>query len=276
MSNPYLPPELLDYIVDFLHDDQTTLKKCCLVSKPWIPRARKHLFAEIRLEKPELWKKMFPDPSTSPANFAKSLHFDSAHAITAADAEPGGWLTGFVHIVHLGVETREKEAFEEPLVSLAPFHRFSPTIKSLRLGSTAIPPSWISKFILSSPLLEDLTVTTYGVSVDDGNGSDDPSTVLHPPNPPAFTGSLDLPLGRRIKPIASRLLSMPGGIHFRKLTLECCCEEDLLVITALVRECSRTLESLNINFSPFGMSIRHLGPRHWLTSVFSRLVVDFG
>ncbi|KAF9644805.1 hypothetical protein BDM02DRAFT_3066647, partial [Thelephora ganbajun] len=50
MSNPYhvcLPPEILDYIVDFLHDTPETLKQCCLVSKSWVSRTRKSLFADI-------------------------------------------------------------------------------------------------------------------------------------------------------------------------------------------------------------------------------------
>ena len=31
MSN--LPPEILDYILDLLHDEPEALKECCLVSK---------------------------------------------------------------------------------------------------------------------------------------------------------------------------------------------------------------------------------------------------
>ena len=49
MPNPHLPPETLDNIVGLLHDKPGALKECCLVSKPWVPRTRKHLFAEIRL-----------------------------------------------------------------------------------------------------------------------------------------------------------------------------------------------------------------------------------
>ena len=60
MLNPELPPEILDYIVELLHDDKTVLKRCCVVSKSWIPRTRKHLFANIRLftkKHLESWKK---------------------------------------------------------------------------------------------------------------------------------------------------------------------------------------------------------------------------
>jgi hypothetical protein len=47
MSDPHLPPELSDYIVDLLHDQPETLKWCCLVSKSWVPRTRRHLFGDI-------------------------------------------------------------------------------------------------------------------------------------------------------------------------------------------------------------------------------------
>jgi len=73
MSNSHrshLSPEILDYIIDLLHDKQETLKERCLVSKPWVPRTQKHLFADIMFRSAvdiELWKKTFPDHSSSPA-----------------------------------------------------------------------------------------------------------------------------------------------------------------------------------------------------------------
>jgi len=70
MSNPYLPRETLDHIVDLLHDKPETLKEYCLVSKPWIPRT---LFEFISVEVLESWKKSFPDPQTSPACHAHTL-----------------------------------------------------------------------------------------------------------------------------------------------------------------------------------------------------------
>ena len=63
---PYLPLETLDYIVDLLHDESPALKECCLVSKSWIPRTRRHLFAHIRFysaDNLKSWKKTFPDPT---------------------------------------------------------------------------------------------------------------------------------------------------------------------------------------------------------------------
>jgi len=262
MSNPYLPPEILDYIVDLLHDNPNALQKCCLVSKSWIHRTRKHLFAEVDLiseERLGSWKGKFLEPSTSAGQFAKSLRVGCAGAITAADAEAGGWLTGFAHIVRLEVETPGMYTGES-LITLIPFHIFSRTVKSLRVKSVDIPPSRIFNFILSSPLLEDLTVARYGTSVDNSDDSNGPPIPFQPSNPPVFTGSLKLSLESGMKPIVDRLLSMSGGIHFRKLVLTWYCVDDLLSSMGLVEECSHTLESLDITCVFGGTSIRYLHP----------------
>ena len=261
MSNLHLPPEILDYIVDFLHNDQNVLKACCLVSKSWVARTRKHFFSEVELpteEDLELWRKLFSDPSTSPAYFTESLHVGCADAVTSADAETGGWLTGFARIVHLDVKTRE--VFLGGLaVFLVPFYAFSRTIKSLHVDSIDLPLSRIFDFVLSSPLLEDLSVAGYKGSFDDDDGSDSLLTFVQPSNPPVLTGSLKIFPEWRMKHIAGRLLAIPGGIHFRKLTLKWNYGEDLLLIAGLVKECSHTLESLDIICDLLhGTSVRYL------------------
>ena len=58
LPNPHLPPEILDYILGLLRGRPGTPKECSLVSKSWVPPARKHLFAEIGFfsdEDPESW-----------------------------------------------------------------------------------------------------------------------------------------------------------------------------------------------------------------------------
>lgn len=44
-----LPQELIDMIIDFLHDDKTTLSTCCLVSRYWVVSSRLHFFRKIVL-----------------------------------------------------------------------------------------------------------------------------------------------------------------------------------------------------------------------------------
>ena len=262
MSNPRLPPEILDHIVDLLHDTEDALKNCCLVSKSWIPRTRKHLFADIKFypEKTlQSWKETFPDPSTSPAHYAKTLNFDYSHLVTAADGEPGGWITGFSGVVHLKMDNNIMLS-RALAAGFIPFHGFSSVIKSLHIYFVHLPSPQCSDLILSFPLLEDLIVRALVVSLYD-NGHYGLPTVAQPSTSPAFTGSLELSLRGGMEPIARRLLSSPGGIRFRKLTLDWRREEDPLLTTALVEECSYTLEFLDIIYNFRCKFIRHLQPR---------------
>jgi hypothetical protein len=261
MSNRHLPSEILDHVIDHLHNAEDALRNCCLVSKSWVPRARKHLFADIAFpteRSSESWKEMFPDPSTSPACYAKTLS-----VICPLVATSGSWIGGFSRVEHL-VTATHLPYFKESATPLLPLHGFSPVIKSLHVAVIALPPSQILNLILSFPLLEDLAVIVHhgmlgGGGDDDGSEEDDIMTTAQPPIPPTFAGSLELSLNQGVKPITRRLLSLPGGIHFRKLILTCFSGEDIVLITALVEGCSHTLESLDIS-DACRTSARHLRP----------------
>jgi hypothetical protein len=258
MSNLHLPVETLDHIVDHLHDTKDALRNCCLASKSWVPRTRKHLFANIaflNVESLESWKETFPDPSTSPARYAKTLSINCA----AAYAGAGCWIGGFSRITNLEVGTYPDH--DDSAISLVPFHGLSPFIKSLRVTAPALPSSRIFDLIFSFPLLEDLAVTVYGVwvRIDEGSKEGEMPTAPQPLSPPVFTGSLELDLFGGMEPFTRRLLSLPGGIHFRKLILIWLHRGDLLTTTTLVEECSHTLEYLDITWS-LGKPIRHLRP----------------
>jgi hypothetical protein len=104
MSRPRLPQETSDYIVDLLHDERETLRSCCLVSKSWVPRSRRHLFGMIRLVYPteiQRWTEAFPDPAISPAYYTRSLLVNPALVLLAADAEGDGWILAFCNVVRL-------------------------------------------------------------------------------------------------------------------------------------------------------------------------------
>jgi len=260
MSNPSLPPEIHDYIVDFLHDNQEALRKCCLVSKSWIPRTRKHLFAHIRFHTPwvlQSWKKTFPDPFNSPAYYTHTLAY-SQLVVDAKAVDWIDWITAFSRVVHWEIDGHGTPVAWLP-TSFTPIHGFSPVIKSLRVDFPILPASGIFNLILSFPLLEDLSVITYfGELTEDGDGSCGLPTAVQLPNSPTFTGSLFLSMSGGMGPVSSRLLSLPGGIHFRKLTLRWFHEADGPLIAALVRECSDALESLKIDLTTSCTSIPHL------------------
>ena len=246
MLNPRIPPEILDHVVDLLHDNPKTLKKCCLVSKSWIPRTRTHLFAKVGLptnKELKSWKKTFQDPLTTPAYYTKTLFIGCAHLVTLADCEAGGWLRGFSRVVWLWVGT---QGFDHRVRAVfAPFHGLSPVVKTLRMAfPSSFYPSQIFDLALSFPILEDLAVSNFSGLSDKWNNPNSLLPVIKHPSP--FTGSLDIFLMGGIGPIADRLLSLPGGIHFRKFALRWYRERDPLSTTELVERCFRTIESLDI------------------------------
>jgi len=246
MPNPRLPQEILDYTVDFLHDKPEALKRCCLVSKSWVPRARMHLFADIRLRsKDDLrsWKKTFLNSASSPAYHARTLFIDCPRAVIASDADEGSWIRAFSGISSLDVDNGAWY-LNTPEVSLTPFHNFSSTLKSLRMCPIAFPCPELFDLICSSPLLEDLTITGR----DESSGNDDahgPQTVVPSASPP-LTGSLGLNIFGGMGNTARRLLDLPNGIHFRRLAFSWHCKEDLPWIMELMVRCSDTLECLDV------------------------------
>jgi hypothetical protein len=259
MSNPRLPAEILDHTIDHLHDTTDALRNCCLVSKSWIPRTRRHLFADVKFpteEHLQSWKKIFPDPSTSPAHYTESLLVRCPEVVAAADAEAGGWITAFSRVVHLWVGTRRLSTVP---TSFVPFHGLSPVVKSLSVTLPTLKSPHIFNLILSFPLLEDLAVTDDSrTSIDDDDSDSDwlpPAT--QPSSTPVLTGFLKI-LGGGMKQITHWLLSLPGGIHFRKLIWRWSHDDDLSSMMALVEGCSHTLESLDIFRRTYSKTIQHL------------------
>ena len=263
-SQPYrshLPPEILDCIIDLLHDQPETLNQCCLVSKSWVPRTRKHVFAYIEFRgdrAPEAWKKTFPDPTNSPAHHTHTLSIWCPWAVRVADAEEGGWIRAFSRVTRLEVWGNDWSSSGSE-VSLVPFHNFSPVLKSLEVVSTTIPRSQIIDLVCSLPLLEDLCVVDDGV----GGGDRDPGPALEPStsppsNSPPLTGILELYPLYGMEPTTRQLLGLPNGLHFRKLVWTWCLDEDIRWMTALVAECSDTLECIDIECRPSGMFLRSL------------------
>ena len=255
MPPPRLPAELLDCIVDHLYDTRDTLKSCCLVSKSWIHRTRNHLFADVVFRTVgdlQAWKNAFPDPSTSPAHYTTTLSMQCPWVVTAADAEERGWIPAFSHVVHFHMN------FGLPETSLLPFHGFSPALKSLRVEYGSFPFSRIINLIHSFPLLEDLSLFTWGGNpIED---IDEQPGVVQPP----LTGTLQLNTQDRMSHTVSQLFPAQNGLYFRKLDLRLSREEDIFEIAALVKRCRLTLESLCVCAGYCGTSVRPLCSNRWL------------
>ena len=235
-----LPPEIFDLIIDHLHDEPAALKACCIVSKSWVPRTRKHLFARIEFNNREslveLWKRAFPDPSNSPAHYTRSLLFFEIPLGSNVDADGGDWIRSFHNVERLGFCNASQ-------ASLVPFHGLSPTVRSLSL---ILSTTDVFDFICSFPLLEDLTlVTLHPESYADGWNA--PSTS------PKLTGTLYLRLHERTHSVIRRLLDLPGGVHFSKFNVKFF-DGETESMKDLVSRCSDTLEFLIIHHRPSGAS----------------------
>ena len=239
MSNPSLPPEMLDHIVDFLYDDIEPLSECCLVSKSWVPRARKHLFAKVQfysLDDIKAWRETFPDPSNSPAHYTRILVVNCFRRATEQDPTEGGCIPAFSRVVQLDLDDNLPSE-----ISLAPFSRFSPTLRTLNVASCILPRSQIFDLICSLPLLEDLLL--FGDDpVTDDDEQDGPHATVSSPVSPKLTGTLELFLFQGMARTLRRFLDLPHGVHFQTIKLSWYKEGDRRYMAELVAACSNTLE----------------------------------
>jgi len=232
---------MLDLIVDFLHDEPGALKACCLSSKSWIHRTRQHLFArvEFSLESHvKLWEETFPDPFNTPARYTRNLSIRRSRVVTSLGRGVGGCIRTFSGIVRLDVDIRGNGGEEDPFITL---RGLSPTLKSLRLAyGSSVSSSKIFGLVCSFPLLKDLAL------LSPGNNSEVDGWNI-PPTSPVLTGHLELTMVGRIRPTVDRLLELPSGLHFSKISVLCLIE-DVKPMIDLVSECSDTLESLTIYY----------------------------
>ena len=218
---PSLPPEIIDLIVGHLYYKRTTLKACCLVSKSWVSRTRRHLFARVDFRLPqsiESWMKVFPDPSNSPAHHTRTLHVDASAVILMANSDTRPLVRSFHSVTALSVRGYWRDGGFSEVVEL----------------------------ICSFPLLKDLWLQ---FSVMDGNIGTN-VWFYTPSTSPKLNGSLVL-MKSVVGSIVPRLLHLPGGLHFARIVVSCSIKYTESV-PDLVSGCSDTLESLQISYYHMG------------------------
>lgn len=80
-----LPQELVDAIIDLLHDDTVSLALCALVSRCWVARSHLHLFRELHVDGSQRrlssFRRMLESPQ-SPCNHIQRLHFETCASTT--------------------------------------------------------------------------------------------------------------------------------------------------------------------------------------------------
>jgi hypothetical protein len=265
MRPPHLAQELVDCIIDNFCDDPKVLQRCSLVSKSWIPRSRKHLFAEVSFTSQarlRSWKQAFPNPLSSPGRWTKTLRIACIGNITTAEAGAGSWIKAFSNVCSFEVHT--PPAFH---VSLVLFHGFSVALKSIMIYFGPANFEEIFKLLFSFPLLEDLQVH-HGLDPDDDEEGQ--IAVQIPATSPLFTGALDVSRAKLHPRFIDQLFKVPNGVQFQKLTVFCDeVESDVASTQVLVEGCSTTLKDLHIRF---GCEL--FGHLVWRSSVEIRFFVQ--
>ena len=230
-SNPRLPPELCDRIIDQLRDRPKALRVCSVVSKSWTSRSRKHIFSTVSFNGDRdivAWGNAFPDPSNSPAHHARQL------VVSYRGEFPENHLVSFCNVTCLLLHVH---AFNGRTTSLTQLHGFTPLLKSLTMSFHVLPFTDVLSLVYSFPLLDDLTLIGLPTASD---------TKITSPVSPMFSGKLYLAVVQAMGTVVDDLLSLPSGIHFRELIMHWMCEEDLPSMMDLISACSRTLEDLQI------------------------------
>ena len=251
--SPFLPPEILDLIVDHLSEyERTTLRVCCLVSQSWVPRARRRLFFRIEFSSQssiQLWIKAFPDPSTSLAHYTRVLTLDGFVTIETLGTRAYPWAHAFHHLVELRLINRNGQgviSLPPPrALVLTPFHGLFPTLKSLSIYRSFIPPSELPSLICSFPLLKDLRLspfpTRHTAAISERNT---PSTS------PELTGALHL--SNEVGSVLPMLLGLPNHcFRFSKILMRCRRVHDSDLTGDLVLKCSDALEFLSVVYYTF-------------------------
>jgi hypothetical protein len=213
-----------------------------------------HLFDHVTFRFPDdvvSWKKTFPDLASSSAYYTHSLLVYCLEAVTAADGEECGWIRPFFNVIRLGVWSGVS-CLDEQKRSLAPFHNFSPALKSFRVFSgshSLLPPSQVLDLVCSLPLVGDLSIVGEDVHIGDEDG-----TIFRSPTSPPLTGILVLYLSQGTGYIMRRLLGFPNGLHFREIIHTGSLDENLQWMMALVDGCSDTLGCSDIAYWSTGES----------------------
>lgn len=106
-------PELIDRVIDHLHDDEETLRACSLVARSWLPASRFHLFQALYVFNERAYRALIELLQTNPGlgthvrELALDLLYDSY-----GNAEP--WI--------------------RPPIDISPLNTLVPSIEALKLS----------------------------------------------------------------------------------------------------------------------------------------------
>ena len=236
---PRIPQEIIDKILDHLStcaDSTLSLKSCALVSKPWVPSSRRHLFHNALFNPSDTvkWLKTFPVPEESPARHVRHLFFSIGKYDDVPEEffEHIPWLTNVERVTLSG--TRGLQQLQMP-----PFWRLPQSATSLTIIADTVTLAQVQDIMAQLPHLDDLSLCG-SILAAGRRGSPGIGTVQRG----RFGGRLRLIEGYATEDVMSMLLAIPTGLRFTEVQIRST-NECLLSTERLAEACRETLVRLS-------------------------------
>jgi hypothetical protein len=248
-----LPQEICDLIIDHLHEDKPSLRRCALISKGWVYRSQAHLFHSLILGDKllERWLDTFSPSNERIHSFVRILAIHPPDELFGNFIRLQEYAQAFKSLEYLLINGRMSPYEYHQFPCIRWFGHLRNTLKFLELESVAINPQVIAGF----PQLEFLLLRCVRLpSTIPLDGGDELSDDI--PEKPDFRGAFkgtvkfeihswdsevglfaafaDCPLG--YDTIRVDVKATDGKKPVRK------------AIGRLISRCSNTLEVLDVNF----------------------------
>ena len=242
---PRIPQEVVDEILDYLalDSDSKSLRPCALVSKPWVPSCRRHLFHTIVFTSKAAagWLKMFPDPEESPVNYVRDLRF-ALGAHSGAPRKFFEYIPCFTNVERMAWLGHGRFRLSWiPLLGKLP-----QSLTSLTIETDTATLTQIQDILVQLPKLNDLSLSVF-LGMAERNALPGMGTVLRG----RFGGKLRLFNGHADRDVINMLLEVPTGLHFTEVHVRGT-HESFLSTVRLTEVCGRTLVRLSYAVSILG------------------------
>lgn len=247
MVIPYLPPEIVEYIIDMLFGDTKSLLSCSVVSTSWVHRCRRHLFANIKLRSLSglyLWFRTGLGPSS---HYVRSLFLtqnDEFRWITPKTlaAIPNNF-TSFHNVESLSLTNLDLTLFDEYALNRF-FGHFSDHLTSLSVEGFTVHPHALLFFVCMFPKLDHLKLDylTMGKAT---------VPFRNPAVTPRFRGKLAL---TNVKSNGTSMIAFLADlpIAFEDVCVENCRFETPRPLKDLFAACQETMKKVKVSKIFFG------------------------
>ena len=240
---PRIPQDIINEILGHLSaidSDLSTLKSCALVSKPWVPSCRRHLFHTTLFTSNGMakWLETFPVPEESPAHHVRDLRFLTQQPSSLPEEffENIQWFTNAERATLLGYG-------EIQPLRLPPFWRLPHSITSLTVLENAACLHQIRDIMAQLPNLNSLALSGHILALDRGVQIGI-GTVLRG----TFGGQLRLLVGYADDDVIHMLMEIPTGLHFTEVQISGM-HQHLFSTVRLAEACGENLVKLSYTVS---------------------------